>query len=86
MEKANNHEMGNSLFNILYKTTTLSNICGTFVRKSRELYFNKTPTSKSANPDLIVQCIEEKKRHNSAGVKIVQSAGINKSTDYRSFA
>ena len=25
MEKANNHEMGNSLFNILYKTTTLSN-------------------------------------------------------------
>ena len=64
--------MGNSLFNILYKTTTLSNICGTFVRKSRELYFNKTPTSKSANPDLIVQCIEEKKRHNSVGVKIVQ--------------
>ena len=32
MEKANNHEMGNSLFNILYKTTTLSNICGTFIR------------------------------------------------------
>ena len=48
--------------------------------------FNKTPTSKSANPDLIVQCIEEKKRHNSAGVKIVQSARINKPTDYRSFA
>ena len=23
--------MGNSLFNILYKSTTLSNICGTFV-------------------------------------------------------
>ena len=37
MEKANNHEMGNSLFNIPYKTTTLSNICGTFVQKSREL-------------------------------------------------
>ena len=37
MEKANNREMGNSLFNILYKTTTLSNICGTFVRQSREL-------------------------------------------------
>ncbi len=37
MEKANNHKMGNSLFNILYKTTTLSNICGTFVQKSREL-------------------------------------------------
>ena len=37
MEKANNHEMGNSLFNILYKTTTLRNICGTFVQKSREL-------------------------------------------------
>ena len=34
--------------------------------------FNKTPTSKSANPDLIVQCIEEKKRHNSVGVKIVK--------------
>ena len=32
----------------------------------------KTPTSKSANPDLIIQCIEEKKRHNSVGVKIVQ--------------
>ena len=25
-----------------------------------------------ANPDLILQCIEEKKRHNSVGVKIVQ--------------
>ena len=25
-----------------------------------------------ANPDLIIQCIEEKKRHNSVGVKIVQ--------------
>ena len=34
--------------------------------------FDKTPTSKSANPDLIVQCIEEKKRHNSVRVKIVQ--------------
>ena len=34
--------------------------------------FDKTPTAKSANPDLIVQCIEEKKRHNSVGVKIVQ--------------
>ena len=34
--------------------------------------FDKDPTSKSANPDLIVQCIEEKKRHNSVGVKIVQ--------------
>ena len=34
--------------------------------------FDKTPTSKSANRDLIVQCIEEKKRHNSVGVKIVQ--------------
>ena len=31
MEKENNHKMGNSLFNILYKSTTLSNICGTFV-------------------------------------------------------
>ena len=34
--------------------------------------FDKTPTSKSANPDLIIQCIEKKKRHNSVGVKIVQ--------------
>ena len=34
--------------------------------------FDKAPTSKSANPDLIVQCIEEKKRHNFVGVKIVQ--------------
>ena len=34
--------------------------------------FDKAPTSKSANPDLIIQCIEEKKRHNSVGVKIVQ--------------
>ena len=34
--------------------------------------FDKHPTSKSANPDLITQCIEEKKRHNSVGVKIVQ--------------
>ena len=24
--------------------------------------FDKTPTAKSANPDLILQCIEEKKR------------------------
>jgi len=34
--------------------------------------FDKTPTAKSANPDLILQCIVEKKRHNSVGVKIVQ--------------
>ena len=34
--------------------------------------FDKTPTAKSANPDLIIQCIEVKKRHNSVGVKIVQ--------------
>jgi len=34
--------------------------------------FDKTPTAKSANPDLILQCIEEKKRHNSVGVKIIQ--------------
>ena len=33
---------------------------------------DKTPTAKSANPDLILQCIEEKKRHNSVGIKIVQ--------------
>lgn len=34
--------------------------------------FDKAPTAKSANPDLITQCIEAKKRHNSVGVKIVQ--------------
>lgn len=34
--------------------------------------FDKTPTAKSANMDLILQCIEEKMKHNSVGVKIVQ--------------
>lgn len=34
--------------------------------------FDKTPTAKSANPDLIVQCIEAKHRHRSVGVRIVQ--------------
>lgn len=34
--------------------------------------FDKKPTSKSANADLILQCIEEKRRHNSVGVKIVK--------------
>ena len=33
--------------------------------------FDKSPTPKSANPDLIVQCIESKHRHRSASVKIV---------------
>ena len=33
--------------------------------------FDKTPTAKSANPDLINQCIEAKTQHNSVGVKIV---------------
>ena len=33
--------------------------------------FATPPTSKSANPDLILQCIEEKKKHNSVNVKIV---------------
>lgn len=33
--------------------------------------FDKTPTVKSANPDLIQQCIEVKQRHKSVGVKIV---------------
>ena len=36
------------------------------------LSVDKTPTAKSANPDLIGQCIEAKSRHNSASVKIVQ--------------
>ena len=35
------------------------------------LNFDKAPTPKSANPDLIVQCIESKHRHRSASVKIV---------------
>ena len=34
--------------------------------------FDKEPTAKSANPDLIVQCIESKQRHNNVSVKIVQ--------------
>ena len=33
--------------------------------------FDKTPTAKSANPDLISQCIEAKTRHSSVSVKIV---------------
>lgn len=33
--------------------------------------FDKEPTEKSANPDLIAQCIESKRRHNSVSVKIV---------------
>ena len=33
--------------------------------------FDKTPTAKSANPDLISQCIEAKIRHSSVSVKIV---------------
>ena len=34
--------------------------------------FDKAPIVKSANPDLITQCIESKQRHNSVSVKIVQ--------------
>ena len=34
--------------------------------------FDKAPTPKSANPDLIAQCIESKQRHDSVSVKIVQ--------------
>lgn len=33
--------------------------------------FDTPPTSKSANPDLILQCINEKKRHHSVSVRIV---------------
>ena len=33
--------------------------------------YDKEPTQKSANPDLIAQCIESKQRHNSVSVKIV---------------
>ncbi len=34
--------------------------------------FDKEPTSKSANSDLITQCIKTTQRHNSVSVKIVQ--------------
>ena len=34
--------------------------------------FDKKPTTKAANPDLIEECIETKERHNSVNVKIVQ--------------
>ena len=34
--------------------------------------FDKAPTLKSANPDLIAQCIDSKQIHNSVSVKIVQ--------------
>ncbi len=33
--------------------------------------FTKQPTEKSANPDLIIECIEAQKRHSSVKVKIV---------------
>lgn len=33
--------------------------------------FDKAPTEKSANPDLIAECIRQKARHKSVGVKIV---------------
>ena len=33
--------------------------------------FDRMPTARSANPDLIMQCIEGKKRHRSVNVKIV---------------
>ena len=36
MEKPNNHTLEKEPFHYPYKTTTLSNICGTFVRKSSE--------------------------------------------------
>lgn len=35
--------------------------------------FDTPPTSKSANPDLILQCINEKKRHHSVSVRIALS-------------
>ncbi len=34
--------------------------------------YDKTPTAKSANPDLITQCIKAKTQHHSVSVKIVQ--------------
>ena len=34
--------------------------------------FDKTPTAKSANPDLITQCIKAKMQHNSVNITIVQ--------------
>lgn len=33
--------------------------------------FDREPGPKSANPDLILQCIESKKRHSSVSVKVV---------------
>ena len=33
--------------------------------------FDREPGSKSANPDLILQCIEAKARHSSVSVRIV---------------
>ena len=33
--------------------------------------FDKSPTAKSANPDLILQCIKEKQRHHSVTIRIV---------------
>jgi len=34
--------------------------------------FDKSPTPKSANPDLIEQCIEAKLRHHSVSISIVK--------------
>lgn len=33
--------------------------------------FDKTPTVRSANSDLILQCIEAKKRHSTVGIRII---------------
>ena len=33
--------------------------------------FDKTPTAKSANADLVTECIEQKARHHSVAIKIV---------------
>ena len=45
-------------------------LSSTFDRRQKSV--DKTPTAKSANPDLITQCIKAKMRHNSVSVKIVQ--------------
>lgn len=39
--------------------------------------FDKTPTAKSANPDLITQCIKAKMQHNSVSVKSYSTTRVH---------
>lgn len=55
---------------VMYELPVESSI--TFLTKAAYIQnFDKEPTDKSANPDLILQCIEAKKRHALVNVKIV---------------